>query len=432
MVEVFKTDVEKLEKKKDVKGLIKALKDSDSYTRWRAAIALKNIGDSSVLPHLIELLSDENDYVRLRAIEAIGSLGGEEAVDYVIAALKDENEHVRRIASELLVNIDIPISRILNLLKKAEKPIRKAVAEILDKKGWEPETIEDEIYYYIAKEEWEKVLRFGKDAVDVLIKLLKDKNDFLRFNAAEMLGEIGDSRAIIYLKELLNDKNKFIRLKAAESIVKISGNATYLVRLLDERDDQIKLRAIELIGKTRDPNAVNKLKNLLKDRNSLVRKAAAKSLEKIGWIPKEGEDLLHYLIAKEEWGKIAMFSDAYKILMGFLDDEDENVRCNVVETLGKLRDPRCVDGLIRKLSDESRFVRWRAAEALGMIKDRRALKPLINALEDECEFVRWKAAEALGELKDPEAIEPLMRAMEDESEYVRWSAAESLWKIRVG
>ncbi len=432
MTGIFEMDIEKLERKKDVKGLIKALKSSDSYTRWRAAIALKNIGDKSVLPHLIELLSDENDYVRSRAIEAIGLLGCESAADCILRALRDESEHVRKTASELLVNINIPISELLELLKRGESPIRKTVAEILDKKGWMPETIEDKIYYYVAKEEWEKVLRFGKDAVDILVKLLKDKSDVLRFSAAEMLGEIGDLRAITHLKRLLNDKNKFIRLKAAESIAKMTESATYLVRMLDERDNQIRLRVIELIGKTKDPNAVEKLKPLLKDRNALIRKATVEALEKIGWVPKEGEDLLHYLIAKEEWGKIAAFSDAYKILMKFLDDEDENVRCNVVETLGKLRDPRCVDGLIRKLSDESRFVRWRAAEALGMIKDRRALKPLINALEDECEFVRWKAAEALGELKDPEAIEPLMRAMEDESEYVRWSAAESLWKIRVG
>jgi len=324
------------------------------------------------------------------------------------------------------------IPKVLKLLKEGERQIRRSAAEILDKIGWEPENKEEEILYYIAKEEWERIVRFGKDAVGILIKLLKDKSDTLRLNAAEKLGEIGDARAITPLTNLLSDKNRFIRLKAAEAITKITGNATPLMKLLDDEDDQIRLKAVELIGETEDFTVVDALKKLLKDRNALIRKATAKSLEKIGWIPKTEEELLHYLIAKEEWDRVARFSEAYRVLMEFLDDEDENVRCRVVEALGRLRDPRCVDGLIKKLSDESRFVRWRAAEALGMIKDKRALKPLIKALEDECEFVRWKAAEALGELRDPEAIEALMRAMEDESEYVRWSAAEALWRIRVG
>ncbi|MBO8183283.1 MAG: HEAT repeat domain-containing protein [Archaeoglobus sp.] len=427
-------DIEKLERKKDVKGLIKALKDGDSYTRWRAAIALKNIGDCSALPHLIELLSDNNDYVRLRAVEAIGALNGECAMNFLITALNDRNEHVRRAAIEELVKLGKkPIPELLNLLKRGNQQIRKAAAVVLDRIGWEPEDLEEEIYYHIAKEEWEVILRFGRKALNILTNFLKEKSDGLRLKVAEILGEIGEAEAIPYLKKLLNDQNKFIRLKAAESLVKLTGNATHLLQLLEEeRDDQIKMKAIELIGESGDFSAIDKLKGFLRDRNSLIRRVTAYSLEKLGWFPKTEEEMLHYLVAKEEWDKVCRFGKAHEVLVQLLDDEDESIRCKVVEALGRLRDPRCVEMLIRKLSDESRFVRWRVAEALGIIRDKRALKHLIAALNDECEFVRWKAAEALGELGDPEAIEPLMKAMEDESEYVRWAAAEALWKIRVG
>lgn len=426
-------DVEKLEKKRDLKGLISALKSNDSYTRWKALIALKNIGDKSVMPRLVELLSDKNDYVRLRAVEAIASIGGEDAIDYLISALNDSSEHVRRVAVEELAKFGLrPVPKLLSLLKHSIPEIRKCVAEILDRIGWEPENVEEEIYYYIAKEDWGRVLRFGGDALEILTGFLNDKSDAVRLKIVEILGEIGDTRAILHLKKLLSDRNKFVRLKAAESLCKLTGNASYLLHILDEGDEQIKIRAIELIGESGDTTVIERLKSFLTDKNSLIRKATASALERLGWIPRSEEEMIHYLVAKEEWERLLSFSGAYRILMDLLDDEDENVRCRVVEALGRLRDPRCVDALIRKLSDESRFVRWRAAEALGMIRDKRALKSLIDALNDECEFVRWKAAEALGELGDAEAVEPLMRAMEDESEYVRWSAAEALWKIRLG
>lgn len=46
-----KPDVEKMKAKKDVKGLIKALKYKDMVIRWDAAEALGRIGDARAWNH---------------------------------------------------------------------------------------------------------------------------------------------------------------------------------------------------------------------------------------------------------------------------------------------------------------------------------------------------------------------------------------------
>jgi len=55
--------VEKMEAKRDVKGLIKALKDEDKHVRRRATEALGNIGEPAV-ERLINALKDEDIDVR--------------------------------------------------------------------------------------------------------------------------------------------------------------------------------------------------------------------------------------------------------------------------------------------------------------------------------------------------------------------------------
>ena len=53
------------------------------------------------------------------------------------------------------------------------------------------------------------------------------------------------------------------------------------------------------------------------------------------------------------------------------------------------------------------FLANRAARALGDLRDERAIEPLIGALEDQNDDVRCQAARALGEIGDPRAKEPL-------------------------
>lgn len=65
-----------MEKNKDVKGLIKALKHKDSRVRDIAALVLGDIGDVRAVEPLIQALKDENYSVRSSASEALEKIRG--------------------------------------------------------------------------------------------------------------------------------------------------------------------------------------------------------------------------------------------------------------------------------------------------------------------------------------------------------------------
>jgi hypothetical protein len=69
-------DVAMLERKKNEKGLINALKyKDDDAIRAASAKALSNIGTSISVPQLTTALQDENCNVRANAAEALGAIG---------------------------------------------------------------------------------------------------------------------------------------------------------------------------------------------------------------------------------------------------------------------------------------------------------------------------------------------------------------------
>lgn len=89
----FKPNIEKMKAKKDVGGLIKALKDKDGGVRVSAVVALGEIGEPAVEP-LIEAVRDEDEDVRVEAAEALIKIGDERAVDPLIQYLKGAKEWV--------------------------------------------------------------------------------------------------------------------------------------------------------------------------------------------------------------------------------------------------------------------------------------------------------------------------------------------------
>jgi HEAT repeat protein len=70
-----------------------------------------------------------------------------------------------------------------------------------------------------------------------------------------------------------------------------------------------------------------------------------------------------------------------------------------------------VDSLIALMSDSNPDIRAEVVECLGEIKDPRADQPLITALKDKDDRVPLAAAKALGEIGDPVAANFLFTAL---------------------
>ncbi|MDG6257606.1 MAG: HEAT repeat domain-containing protein [Methanomicrobiaceae archaeon] len=90
-----------------VEPLSHALKDENSGVRWEAAEALGKIGGPAVHA-LAKAVHDEDDDIRWRAAIALGEIGGDEAIEALIEALSDEDAYVRSRAINSLAAIGEP------------------------------------------------------------------------------------------------------------------------------------------------------------------------------------------------------------------------------------------------------------------------------------------------------------------------------------
>ena len=201
-----------------------------------------------------------------------------------------------------------------------------------------------------------------KKSFDELLMDLKTSNsEKVRYNAARILGEMGDSKAVEPLIDVLkHDKNGSVRLYAARALGEL-GDCKATTHLIE---------------------------SLREDRNVDVRVRAARALGR-------------FLI---EIGDVA--TDA---LIESLDHEKVNVRCDATRALGEIGNKKAVDKVIGMLYDEWVNVRIYAVTSLGKLNDVKAVPALIDVMKnrEENELVRAGAAAALGVLRDQRALLPL-------------------------
>ncbi|MBE3090658.1 MAG: HEAT repeat domain-containing protein, partial [Actinobacteria bacterium] len=264
-----------------VKPLIAALKDKDLEVHCAAAVALGKIGDKQAVKPLIATFKDEDREVRREASIALGKIGDSRAVKTLIAALKDYRD-VRCAAAEALGKIrdSQAVKPLIAVLEDENRDVRREAAGALDKLGWKPDMSEEGAFYWIAKTGyWEKCVKIGAPAVKPLIAALKDKNDYVRREAAIALGKIGDKRAVKPLMDAFKYEDWHVHPAAAEALGKIGAPAVKpLTAALKDKNDYVRGEAAKALGKIEDNRVVEPLLAALKDKDWDVRKAAANGL----------------------------------------------------------------------------------------------------------------------------------------------------------
>jgi len=263
--------------------------------------------------------------------------------------------------------------------------------------------------------------RIGKPAVLPLIDAMQDqsRHGYVRERCAQVLGRIGDPRAIPPLLRALDDDYQAVRLFASHALGDI-GEAAFrpLVDRLRHPSARVRLgatwgimwvncAAINRTGTTtlREESA-KLLVGQLDDQSGEVRRAALSGLRSLG--RTAGADRLLAMVA----------------------DPDDGVRAEVFGALGGVRDSRAVGVLLAGLKDSSKVVRWRSAEGLGRLQTKEAIEPLLAALESEDGTLRALAASSLGQIGDRRALKPLLAlAKTDEEADVRAGAGRAIGQI---
>jgi len=387
-------NIDKLEAKRDVNGLIKALayrSDGDTpgdpvpgaaAVREAAARALDRLADPRGAAPLVAALGDAYPAVRRAAGAALTAIGAP-ALDPLIAALRHRESSVHDAAARLLGDLGDP---------RAVAPLIDALT---DRRG------------PALSAAW-ALVEIGAPAVDPLIVALRDPDAALADAAAQALGKIGDVRAVAPLLGALTHEQPQVCQAAASGLVQIGAPA------------------------------IDPLVGALADRSATVRSGAAAALAELGWTPDRGGAGAWYWVTRGEWARAARLgAAAVAPLVVTLREGEGSARVAAVQALGKTGAAQAVPPLIDALSDRDLAVRQAAAAALGQHGMRqadaalrsRAVDALIDALHDRSNAVRQAAAAALGQIGDPSAVAPLIEALNDKEIALRRAATAALVQI---
>jgi HEAT repeat protein len=229
-------DVDTLRQQKDIPALILALRNNDFEIQTSAARALGSLGTEGI-NELILALKDRNRDVRLGIIEALSVIRDQRAVPPLIELLNDRSSEVRWETAIALGEIGGPdtTSALKNALRDPDKYVRYGAASALSKIGWNPVSDEERAFYYVGIQEWQAVQNCGPAAISALSLVLHDQDSSVRLQAIEILGSIGDKKAIPALMQSLRDENADVRWKTVLASPKCGISVMHLPRGLSRR-----------------------------------------------------------------------------------------------------------------------------------------------------------------------------------------------------
>jgi hypothetical protein len=209
-------DIEALKAAKDTKGLIRLLGHRNFDIQWRSADALGSLGTLATLP-LIAALNHRKTAVRLGAIEALGTIRDQRSLKPLIFLLDhDKNTEVRWVAAIALGCLGNPdaINPLIRALKDPDRYVRYGAAQALKTLSWVPGNETDRAYYCIALQDWTETARIGAAATGPLIETLRDRDATTRVQIVELLSGIGDAGAQRACEMVLKDPDSTVRWKA--------------------------------------------------------------------------------------------------------------------------------------------------------------------------------------------------------------------------
>jgi HEAT repeat protein len=268
-------NIEKLKRKRDIQGLVRALHHKDADVRSRAADALSGMGDARAVEPLFAALEDREAEVRASAAVALGKLKDSSAVDALAVLLYQDSIHLVQLsAAEALGNLGdaraVP-SLVMCLQARqrgydlrcdlhATAGLRAAAASSLGQLG-------------------------DRRALDPLSTALRKDDDMqVRTAAALSLGALGDARAIDPLVSALK-RQSFERITQQQRDP--MGRADIIVTLgRREVGEPVRVAAARALKELGDlpaaERAVDPLIAALSDKCEDLHQAAAEALETIG------------------------------------------------------------------------------------------------------------------------------------------------------
>lgn len=229
---IFKPNIAALKAKRDLAGLLQALKDKDARTRREAIVAIGDLGARSFVSALVEIVLADNPGIaeKADAVEALGKIGDESVMDVLVKANVLSQERERDLIEAATTSPDRRYHEGFYITRIAtdEFMFRSAIANALARfggmrafealfdllateNGHMANNIKSAIQTAITN-----VLRKGDaESVARLAGKLKHSSEDVRQWAAQCLGEFGDARVVEMLIEVAGNEEEMFQVRQA-------------------------------------------------------------------------------------------------------------------------------------------------------------------------------------------------------------------------
>jgi len=355
-----------------------------------AVLRAQENGSTRSMSGLVDGVMDETDKGKKQEyIKKLRTMPANEVAEYWLERLDGTYRTAEkvRIIDEMSEYADkrfvLPLA---NYLVNPHQALRKAAARSLKKIG------DDRLY-------------------PVILKMVSSETPVHRIYFIEAMNYLYDQRFYPLLAGLMRDENKSIRIyvincmkenRIAESLGVIRGSA------LSDRNDEVRIAAIEAIGSLRDGNGLSVLHVTLNDRNRDVRCESARSIRLIGSLASVNP--LSYRL---------------------LPEDDNEIKDIMLETLSVLRRVGDVRGLEKILTtDDNLSLRIKAGHVLSFSGSLQGQAALQQGLRDKDYRVRAEVCNSLGYYRNRQALASLFEILAAENNfYIKTAALNSVRRI---
>ncbi len=290
-----------------------------------------------------------------------------------------------------------------------------------------------------------------KKTAPLLVSALKDSDVNVRNTATIALVKLG-LPSIPLLKSGLQNKSELVRKHCAIALGKIGPEAMSavlpLISLIQDKDDTVKLAAIQSLGKIGAGTHTSMVLPLLQDnldpRKEEICYRAAETLYKMG---EKGHKILALALEEESRAckKIILNAlvrqkrNTLSLFLVSLKDSDYEIKKMAIKAIGNMQPPSvaALPALQKELKDESlknlyNELKALTLEALAQVGASSKLAPLfVKHLDSESASVRINAIRALGSLGTDAsfAVPRLLTMLQDQDAKTRIYAAKTLGDI---
>ncbi len=445
----------------NIDSLISLLESEDTDLRIFVADILGYIKSVIVVKPLCDLLlSDPDVNVRQQAAISLGKIGHPEAINCLKKALDDE-EWVQFAVIEAFKKIKDPssVQELLEFLGRGSEMVDSMIIETLGELG----TVKVIPVLFSKLRVYPSFLRIK--IVESIVKILgeqikftlsdKEKKEFLSF-LREALEEDDEELQDIAIKGLeylgLPEASKDILDKLLEidedvyseryenikrSLIRLGFNEPLKEAALNE-DEDISLKAIDILIEMKDPKIKDFLKSIFWKKHRDIQRKISAYLLLVG--DENEKDFFIEVLNKHIDGTVIKNSLSFfakihatkcdELILGFLDHRFPDVREKALEVCVSLRTPKIIERFIEFSKENDPVKKIIGITGLGKISDKKYEKFVVNGLKDKDSEIRKVAVEAIASIyKDdfPSILSYLKPFLIDPDPGVRMKVLELLY-----